>query len=82
LSFEKNAASMAGDHSDVGGHIENNRVLARLTLKKMIEQARSVDVPVSNWGLITEAERTAAERAGLAKPTRGVLNRARPFYGQ
>ncbi len=78
----KDRTIMPGDLSDVGGHIENNRVLARHSLRKMIEQARSVDVPVANWGIITDAEWATARDHNLARPTQGVLNRPRPYYGQ
>lgn len=60
---------LAGTHSDVGGHIENNRVLARIALRKMIEEAVSVGVPVRTTGLITDLEIEQARERKLLNPT-------------
>jgi hypothetical protein len=74
-----NRRPLDGDHSDVGGHIENNRVLARLALREMIQQAILADVPVGTWGLITNAERDAARERGLLAPSNGGGVGVRPF---
>jgi Uncharacterized alpha/beta hydrolase domain (DUF2235) len=68
-----------GDHSDTGGHIENNQVLARMALRRMIEEAVRVDVPVSTHGLITEAEIDAASGRGALRPTAGYGQGSRPY---
>jgi hypothetical protein len=58
-----------GTHSDVGGHVENNRVLARMALRRMIEEAVLVGVPVRSTGLISDAEVLAARANRLLDPT-------------
>lgn len=68
-----------GDHSDVGGHIENNPYLARWTLRWMVLSARDAGVGISTAGLITDEELQEARRKGLLTPSAGVGKGARPW---
>ena len=73
------ALPQPGDHSDTGGHIENNRILARLALRAMVLEAVKVDVPVRTTGLITDAEASQARTQNLLRPTPGEGRGSRPW---
>ena len=45
-----------GRHSDVGGHIELNRILGAIALRWMINQAVAADVKMNTRGLITDEQ--------------------------
>lgn len=68
-----------GVHSDVGGHIENNPVLARIALRWMITKARAAGIRMHDTGLVTDAEIIDAQRNGALNPTGGQATGARPW---
>lgn len=68
-----------GVHSDVGGNIENNPVLARIALRWMVHKAKAAGIRMHESGLITDREVAEAERCGALNPTGGQASGTRAW---
>jgi uncharacterized protein (DUF2235 family) len=70
---------VSGDHSDAGGHVENNRVLAMISLREMVRAAVDAGVEMNTEHLITDAEIAVARAKGMLDPSAGVGVGPRPW---
>jgi thioesterase domain-containing protein len=79
--------SFTGRHSDVGGHFDNNQIIARISLKWMIDQASAAGVRMESAGLPTQETALKWIRSGATSPGReetwsGIFNKDWSFNRQ